>query len=82
MRVTQDGYKRLAEILKKGPIPWKYLGLFVMYICGDPQPAHSRICDLPPPPALIMFEVMEAFSLKQVAHHATRAHIGLCALSH
>jgi hypothetical protein len=33
-------------------------------------------------PALIMFEVMKGFSLKQVTHHATRAHTGLCTFCH
>jgi hypothetical protein len=41
--------------------------------------AHLRSS---PPLALMIFEVMEGFPLKQVAHHVTRAHIDLCTLSH
>ena len=53
------------------------------------SPSETRpLAQLPsstsPPPysALIRFEVMEGFSLKQVAHHATWAHTGLCTFCH
>jgi hypothetical protein len=79
-----DGNALMLEQVKR-PSPWRKKKKDAAAADDDMRPSATRpLAHLrsSASPALMMFEVMECFLLEQAAHHATRAHIGLCALSH